>query len=120
MLVTIGTGLGTALFRDKTLIPNTELGHILLKGKVAEKYASAAARKNDELSYKQWAKRFDLYLHRLQELLWPDLFILGGGVSKKFEKFSSYLTVETEVQPALLRNDAGIVGAALAAQNIIG
>ncbi|NIQ10301.1 MAG: ROK family protein, partial [Gammaproteobacteria bacterium] len=73
ILVTVGTGLGTALFRDGILTPNTELGHILLQGEIAEKYASAAARETLGLSYKQWAKRFDLYLHRLQDLLWPDL-----------------------------------------------
>ena len=111
-----GTGLGTALFRDGTLVPNTELGHLLLNGKVAEKYASAAAREDLGLSYKTWAKRLDLYLHQLQSLFWPDLFILGGGISKKHEKFFPFLTIETEFLPAVLRNQAGIVGAALAAR----
>jgi len=115
-MVTVGTGLGTALFRDGTLVPNTELGHLLLNGKVAEKYASAAARKDLGLSYKTWAKRLDLYLHQLQSLFWPDLFILGGGISKKHEKFFPFLTIETEFLPAVLRNQAGIVGAALAAR----
>jgi polyphosphate glucokinase len=114
MLITVGTGLGSALFRNGVLVPNTELGHLRLKGEVAEKYASAAARKRLELSYKKWAKRFDRYLHRLQELFWPDVFIIGGGISKNHEKFFPYLTVDTEVVPARLLNQAGIVGAALA------
>lgn len=116
LMVTVGTGLGTALFRDGALVPNTELGHLLLNGKVAEKYASAAAREDLGLSYKTWAKRLDLYLHQLQSLFWPDLFILGGGISKKHEKFFPFLTIETEFLPAVLRNQAGIVGAALAAR----
>ena len=116
LMVTVGTGLGTALFRDGNLVPNTELGHLLLNGKVAEKYASAAAREDLGLSYETWAKRLDLYLHQLQSLFWPDLFILGGGISKKHEKFFPFLTIETEFLPAVLRNQAGIVGAALAAR----
>jgi polyphosphate glucokinase len=116
LMVTVGTGLGTALFRDGTLVPNTELGHLLLNGKVAEKYASAATREDLGLSYETWAKRLDLYLHQLQSLFWPDLFILGGGISKKHEKFFPFLTIETELLPAVLRNQAGIVGAALAAR----
>ena len=116
LMVTVGTGLGTALFRDGSLVPNTELGHLLLNGKIAEKYASAAAREDLGLSYKTWAKRLDLYLHQLQSLFWPDLFILGGGISKKHEKFFPFLTIETEFLPAVLRNQAGIVGAALAAR----
>lgn len=115
LMVTIGTGLGTALFRNGVLVPNTELGHLLLRGKIAEKYASAATRERQGLSYRQWAKRLDLYLHRLEELLWPDLFIIGGGISKNHEKFLPHLTVAIETVPATLRNDAGIVGAALAA-----
>jgi len=116
LLVTIGTGLGTAVFRNGILLPNTELGHIILDGKVAEHYASAAAKTSAGLSYKEWAKRFDLYLHRLQELLWPDLFIVGGEISRKFDKFQPYLTVNADVLPAQLLNDAGIVGAATAAE----
>jgi len=118
LLVTVGTGLGTALFRNGLLVPNTELGHLLLRGKIAEKYASAAVRRQRRLSYRQWAKRFDRYLHRLEELFWPDLFIIGGGISKHHEKFLPYLTVTTETIPAELRNDAGIVGAALAATGL--
>jgi len=116
VLITVGTGLGSALFRDAVLLPNSELGHLELDGEPAEKYASGAVRKNLELSYKSWAKRFDRYLHLVRGLFWPDLFIIGGGISKKHEKFFPYLTVDTEIVPAQLRNNAGIVGAALAAK----
>ncbi len=114
-VITIGTGLGTALFVDGILLPNTELGHLEIRGKEAEKRASDAARKRKGLTWKQWAARFDVYLHTLERLFWPSLFILGGGASKKAEKFLPYLSVQTEVVPAQLRNEAGIVGAALAA-----
>lgn len=113
-IVTVGTGLGTALFRNGTLVPNTELGHLLVRGKAAEKYASAAVRKRQGLSYQDWAKRLDRFLRRLEELFWPDLFIIGGGISEDHAKFLPHLTVATETVPAALRNDAGIVGAALA------
>lgn len=115
IVVTAGTGLGTALFRDRTLVPNTELGHLLLQGKVAEQYASAAVRTQLNLSYRDWATRFDEYLHRLEELFWPDLFIIGGAISTEHARFFPYLTVKTRLVPASLRNDAGIIGAALAA-----
>ena len=117
-VITVGTGLGTALFRDGVLVPNTELGHIILRGRDAEKYASGAVRDRLDLSYKRWAKRFDRYLHRLEELFWPDLFIVGGGISKRHDKFIPHLTVGTETLPATLRNEAGIVGAALAVPRI--
>ncbi|MDT8440933.1 MAG: ROK family protein [Desulfuromonadales bacterium] len=118
LLITVGTGLGTALFRDGRLLPNSELGHLLIRGRVAERYASAAVKKDQGLSYRKWAKRFERYLQRLEELLSPDLFIIGGGVSKQFERFAPYLQVDTPILPAQLRNDAGIVGAALAALDI--
>lgn len=114
LMITIGTGLGSALFRDGALVPNTELGHLRLEGTSAEEYASAAVLSRLRLSYQQWAQRFDLYLHRLQDLFWPDLFVIGGEISKDHEQFFPHLTVETEVVPAELRNNAGIVGAALA------
>ncbi|MEN8259759.1 MAG: ROK family protein [Pseudomonadota bacterium] len=115
LMVTIGTGLGTALFIDGRLVPNTELGHIEIGGQDAELNASDAARKRDDLSWKQWAKRFDLYLKTMERLFWPDLIILGGGASKKLDKFAEYLTVSTKVVPAESRNEAGIIGAAMAA-----
>ncbi len=114
IVVTAGTGLGTALFRDNTLIPNTELGHLRLHGKSAEKIASAAVLTRLNLSYPEWAKRFDDYLRRLEELFWPDLFIIGGEISKNHAQFFPHLTINTEILPATLRNDAGIIGAAAA------
>ncbi len=115
LIVTLGTGLGTALFTGGRLLPNTELGHIELDGKDAELRASDAARKREDLSWKKWAARLDKYLGALERLFWPDLIILGGGVSKNHENFIPRLTLKTPVVPAQLRNEAGIVGAALAA-----
>jgi polyphosphate glucokinase len=116
LLVTIGTGLGTVLFTDCHLLPNTELGHIEIRGKDAEERASNAARKEKGLSWKKWAKRLDEYLTTMERLFWPDLIIIGGGASKKkkFKKYAHRLTVQTEIVPAELRNEAGIIGAALA------
>ncbi len=114
IVVTAGTGLGTALFRDNTLVPNTELGHLLLHGKTAEQIASASVRTELNLSYSDWAQRFNDYLHRLEELFWPDLFIIGGEISKDHAHFFPHLTINTRVLPATLRNDAGIIGAATA------
>jgi polyphosphate glucokinase len=116
LIVTIGTGLGTALFTDGHLLPNTELGHIEINGEDAELRASDAARKRDDLTWEKWAARFDTYLHHLEKLFWPELIILGGGVSKKSERFIPLLSVQAEVVPAQLQNDAGMIGAALAAQ----
>lgn len=119
IMITVGTGLGTAIFQDGKLQPNTELGHLLLSnGQIAEKYASAAARSNEALSIKDWARRFDQYLHLLHDLFWPDLFIIGGGLSEQHEIFLPDLTVKAAILPAKMRNDAGIVGAALAAARI--
>ena len=114
IMVTAGTGLGTALFRGNTLVPNTELGHLHLHGEIAEQITSAAVRTNLNLSYRDWAKRFDAYLHRLEELFWPDLFIIGGEISKDHAQFFPHLTIKTRTLPAALRNDAGIIGAASA------
>jgi polyphosphate glucokinase len=105
------------MFTNGELLPNTEFGHIILKGMIAEQYASDAVRKNEDLSWKKWAKRFNKYLLRLEELLWPDLIILGGGASKKSEKFMPYFTVGAQVIPAQLLNHAGIIGAALSAES---
>lgn len=117
ILVTIGTGLGTALFTHGQLLPNAELGHLEINGMDAEIRASDAARKREKLSWKKWGRRFNVYLLELDKLFWPDLVILGGGISKRFEKFSPYLDVQAEVVPAQLLNEAGIVGAALAARS---
>jgi polyphosphate glucokinase len=114
LIVTIGTGLGTSLFTDGVLLPNTELGHIEIDCEDAELMASDAARKRDDLSWGKWGQRFDEYLTTLEKLVWPDLIILGGGASKKYDKFIKYLTVHAKVVPAATLNEAGIIGAALA------
>jgi polyphosphate glucokinase len=115
LVVTVGTGLGSALFSDAVLVPNTEFGHILVRGKVAERYASAAVREREHQSWSKWGKRFNRYLQRMEELVWPDLFIIGGGASKKHERFFPQIDVQAEIVPAQLRNEAGIIGAALSA-----
>lgn len=115
MMITIGTGLGTALFVDGKLVPNTELGHIEIECDDAELNASDEARKKQKLSWKKWAKRLDKYLNTLEHLFSPDLMILGGGAVKKQERFLPQLTVRARVIPAVMGNDAGIIGAALAA-----
>lgn len=113
MMITIGTGLGSALFVDGKLVPNTELGHIEIRGKDAETRASDAARQRKDMSWETWGGKFNEFLNRLESLFWPDLFVLGGGSSKLFDKFQPYLHLRTEVVPAKLLNQAGIVGAAL-------
>ncbi len=116
IIVTLGTGIGSAMFMDGRLIPNSELGHIEINGKVAEPWAAAIVRKKKKLSWKDWSQRIDTYLKRLQVYFWPDLFIIGGGVSKRHDEFLPLLTVQCEVLPAKLRNEAGIIGAALAVE----
>ena len=115
LVLTLGTGIGSSLFRDGVLVPNTEFGHVQIRGMVAEKWAAANIRDREELTWKKWASRVDEYLNLMQFYLWPELIIIGGGVSKKHEKFFPYMNVDTDVVPAQLRNEAGIVGAALAA-----
>ena len=118
LLITIGTGLGTVFFTDGKLLPNTELGHIYMQnGMEGEHYASDAVRKADDLGWKRWGTRFNQYLTMMEALFWPDLIILGGGASKKIEKFQNQLTVEAPVKPAAFLNQAGIVGAALYARS---
>ena len=115
VMVTLGTGIGTAVFVDGRLVPNTELGHLELDGHEAETRASEVAREREDLSWKKWGHRVGRYLQHLEMLLWPDLIVVGGGVSKKSEKFFEYLETRTEVMAATLLNEAGIVGAAAAA-----
>jgi polyphosphate glucokinase len=115
VMVTVGTGIGTAIFREGALVPNTELGHLIMADGEAEALASDATRKRKRLSWRKWGGRLDRYLAYMQSLLWPDLFILGGGVIKKYDKFSPYLEIDTPVVPARFLNEAGIVGAAMAA-----
>jgi polyphosphate glucokinase len=113
MMITIGTGLGTAIFVDGKLVPNTELGHIEIRGKDAERRASDAARQKKEMSWEEWGGKFNEYLSTLERLFWPDMFVLGGGTSKLFNKFEPYLNLKAKVVPAQLLNQAGIIGAAL-------
>jgi polyphosphate glucokinase len=115
VMVTLGTGIGTALFVDGELVPNTELGHIEIGGKDAERQAAESVRERKRLSWKQWGKRLNRYFQKLEALLNPELIIVGGGVSKKPEKFFGFIDTRAELVPAELRNEAGIVGAALAA-----
>ncbi|NKQ55973.1 ROK family protein [Amycolatopsis sp. K13G38] len=114
-LLTFGTGIGSAVFQDGKLVPNTEFGHLEVDGHDAEKKAAASVKDNEGLSYHQWAKRVNRYLSVLENLIWPDLFIVGGGVSKKSEKWVPLLDIRTKVVVASLQNNAGIVGAAAAA-----
>ena len=114
LMLTLGTGIGTSLFVEGRLVPNTELGHIEIRGKDAEHHASDRARKRDDLSWREYAERLDEYLHKIEDLLWPDLIVVGGGISKKSEKFFPHLTARTKIVPAEMLNEAGIAGAALA------
>jgi polyphosphate glucokinase len=113
LLLTLGTGIGSALFYRGALVPNTEFGHIEIHGEDAEKRASEHAREAGELSWGKWAQRLDTYLDKMEELLSPDLIIIGGGISKKSDKFLPKLSLRATVVPAALLNDAGIVGAAM-------
>ncbi|WP_432521550.1 polyphosphate--glucose phosphotransferase [Kineococcus sp. SYSU DK006] len=112
LVTTLGTGIGSALIVDGKLVPNTELGHLEIDGHDAEKKAADAARERHDLSWSQWAKRLQRYYSHVEDLLWPDLIVVGGGVSKKHEKFLPLLDLRTPIVPAQLRNDAGIIGAA--------
>jgi polyphosphate glucokinase len=115
VLLTFGTGIGSAVFVDGMLVPNTELGHLQLDGRDAEDLAAAAVRDELGLSWPEWAARVTRYLRALETVIWPDLIIIGGGVSKRAGKWLPLLDNRTPVVPAALRNDAGIVGVALAA-----
>jgi len=122
-VITLGTGIGTAIFVNGELLPNTELGHVRMRVRKggfveAEEYASDRIRKEKKLSYKKWARRVNEYFDELEALFSPDLFILGGGVSKKHDEFLPLLKTRAHVVPAQLLNEAGIVGAALAAKSL--
>jgi polyphosphate glucokinase len=118
IMLTFGTGIGSAIFTDGVLVPNTEFGHMKIRGKDAEHRAAARIRDEEGLSWKRWAKRVNEFLQTMEFLFSPDLFIIGGGVSKKFDKYAANLTVEADMLPAQLLNDAGIIGAAMAAYEI--
>ncbi|TQL03878.1 polyphosphate--glucose phosphotransferase [Cellulomonas sp. SLBN-39] len=112
LVVTLGTGIGTCLVVDGVLVPNTELGHLEIDGHDAETRASEAVRDREDLSWEQWAQRLQRYFTVVENLLWPDLIVVGGGVSKKHAEFLPLLDLRTPIVPARLRNAAGIVGAA--------
>jgi polyphosphate glucokinase len=116
IMLTLGTGIGTAIFSNGQLLPNTEFGHLEMNGKDAEERASDAARQRKDLSWKKYARRLNRYMLQMEKLFWPDLFIIGGGISKVHEKFIPLLTVQAKVVPAQFQNEAGIVGAALFAK----
>lgn len=111
LIATLGTGIGTALFVDGRLVPNTELGHLELDGYDAEKRAASSVKTNEGLSYKAWSKRLQRYFSHVEMLLSPDLIIVGGGISKKSEKFLPRLELQAPIVPAQLLNQSGIVGA---------
>ncbi len=114
ILITIGTGLGTAVFTDGHLLRNTELGHIFLQSGIdAEKMASDSARQREDLTWRKWGKRFNEYLEQIEMLLQPQLILLGGGASKQFSEYKERITIQTPVIPAKLLNNAGIIGAAI-------
>jgi polyphosphate glucokinase len=117
MVFTLGTGIGSAMFVDGKLVPNLELGHVYLPGhkKDAEYYATDRIRKEKGLSWQKWGQRLNIYFNFIEGLFSPELVIIGGGVSKKHEKFLPYIDIQAQVVPAALRNEAGIVGAALTA-----
>ena len=115
LLLTFGTGIGSAYLYRGQLVPNTELGHLIFKDQKAEHYAAGRLVKRGELEIDWWARRVDELLEYIDDLFWPDLFVFGGGISKRFENYSHLLTTRAPIVPAKLRNQAGIVGAALAA-----
>jgi polyphosphate glucokinase len=121
ILLTLGSGIGSAVFVDGTLVPNTEFGHLELRGhSPVEDWAAASVKDDKNLSWSAWAKRVDRLLSHLEQIFSPDLFIIGGGVSRKWDTWSKYLTTAVEIVPAVLRNEAGIVGAAIVAARSLG
>lgn len=119
LFLTIGTGIGSALFINGQMYPNTEFGHIKFKGDIAEHYCADSAREKEDLGFKEWGERLNKFLEYIAFLTQPDFIVLGGGVSKKFEKYASKLTLSTKVVPAKTLNLAGIIGAAMYAKTRI-
>ncbi len=113
ILTTLGTGIGSAMLYDGVLVPNSELGHLEIDGHVAEKRAAASIKTNEGLSWEDWASRLTRYYQTLEKLFSPDLFVVGGGVSKDADHFLHLIEIDTELIPATLRNRAGIIGAAV-------
>ena len=118
MMLTFGTGIGSAIFVEGHLLPNTELGHLPMNGVDAEHLAAARVRKDENLSWKKWAQRVNDYLQYLEFFFSPDLFIIGGGVSKKYDRYFRHLDTRADIVPAQLLNEAGIIGAAMAAHEL--
>lgn len=115
LVATLGTGIGSALITNGQLVPNTELGHIEVDGHDAETRAADSAREREDLSWEQWGARLTRYFRTVEDLVWPDLIVVGGGVSKKFDRWSPHVETRTRLVPAHLLNEAGIIGAALLA-----
>jgi polyphosphate glucokinase len=115
ILLTFGTGIGSAYLHNGRLTPNTELGHLIFRGQKAEHYAAGRLVKRGDLDIDWWAARVNELLAYIEELFWPDLFVVGGGISKRFESYSHQFTTQARIVPAVLRNQAGIVGVAFAA-----
>jgi polyphosphate glucokinase len=120
LLTTLGTGIGSALLNDGVLVPNTELGHLEIDGLDYETKAAYSAKERENLSWRQWAERLQKYYSRLEALFSPDLFVVGGGVSKNYDDFIPLLTLDTPIIPAVHRNNAGILGAAALAAKFPG
>jgi len=119
LVITLGTGIGTAIFTDGILVPNAEFGHLKIRGKDAEWRASDLARQRKGLSWKKYAKRLQEFLSEMERLFWPELIIIGGGLSKNVEKFLPYISTRAKITPALFLNNAGIVGSAVYASQKI-
>jgi polyphosphate glucokinase len=118
IVTTLGTGIGTAVLVNGQLVPNTELGHLEIGGRDAEAQAAGIVRETEKLSWAEWAKRLQLYYSTLENLLWPDLIVVGGGISKKSDRYLPLLKLRTPIVPATLRNEAGIIGAATLAAEL--
>ena len=118
ILTTLGTGIGTAIFNRGVLVPNSELGHLEVDGVDAETVAASSVKTREGLSYEEWATRLQAYYRRLEDLLWPDLIVVGGGVSKDSDEFLPLLDIRTPIIPATLKNKAGIIGAAVLATRV--
>ncbi|MGB5323610.1 polyphosphate--glucose phosphotransferase [Lutimonas sp.] len=119
-VITLGTGIGSGLFYNGVLIPNSELGHVTYKGEAFEKYAADSIRKKEDLSYAKWGKRLNKYFQHIELILSPDLFIIGGGASKKLHKFKDQIHIRAKMIPAENKNEAGIIGAAVGAFDEVG
>lgn len=113
LMVTLGTGIGTALFNEGQLVPNLELGQIMVRGKPGHEWAAASVREKEQQSWQDWAKGVELFLKTIETMLWPNFIIIGGGVSQQADEFLSYININTKLAPAQLVNEAGIIGAAL-------